>query len=474
MAPPEPQSAEERVVDPMPHGVPVDAEALGTRQRQREHKTRLRARQGDQKRADLVALLGRLGGSCEKLSDDSSPLAQILGAFGRRQPPVSAPRGSSAADQESVPPPPLDPLDSLAAELGPLFVDIDAAQELPADCASAWAAMPACLTPDDAQLDASTAASAGMLQQEEKRQKAYLKKLQAKLKDGDITEEEMENLLQKFGRPAQCDCCDGPSAGGATAFSLMNAERGLRKKQQIANFATLVGEFRREALERQKHQKPEDRRPPTVADFGSGSGNLCLPLAFLFPDLNFVLVDRNVQSLEIARNRARASLPNVCVVEYEFSSEMTASENEAPEIPPFDLGIGLHSCGSFTDMVMALCVERKAQCLVCPCCNGKMGDYLMGKDGSSAKQAGPTPPSIATYPRSQLLRPIFSEEEFLLKIARAADNLDALPAKQLVELDRALWAKEQQQRGITGYSRVDLFRLSPASCTPKNLLVWLR
>lgn len=49
-----------------------------------------------------------------------------------------------------------------------------------------------------------------------------------------------------------------------------------------------------------------------VVDFGSGSGNLTLPLAWLFPDLQFEALDYNEVAIALLRERAAASgLDNV-------------------------------------------------------------------------------------------------------------------------------------------------------------------
>ena len=61
-------------------------------------------------------------------------------------------------------------------------------------------------------------------------------------------------------------------------------------------------------------------RPLTVVDFGSGTGNLALSLAWLFPSLHFVAVDLRAEAIAILRQRARdAGLQNivgeVCTIE---------------------------------------------------------------------------------------------------------------------------------------------------------------
>jgi hypothetical protein len=54
---------------------------------------------------------------------------------------------------------------------------------------------------------------------------------------------------------------------------------------------------------------------PVVVDFGSGSGNLTLPLAWLFPEVTFVAVDMKEEAVRLLRERAQAAdLTNVTAV----------------------------------------------------------------------------------------------------------------------------------------------------------------
>lgn len=49
-----------------------------------------------------------------------------------------------------------------------------------------------------------------------------------------------------------------------------------------------------------------------IVDFGSGSGNLVLPLAHMFPGCDFVAVDMKAEAIEILRERvADACMKNV-------------------------------------------------------------------------------------------------------------------------------------------------------------------
>jgi hypothetical protein len=253
------------------------------------------------------------------------------------------------------------------------------------------------------------------------------------------------------------------------------------------------------------------------------------------PEYSFLFTDRNAGSLEILKNRARksglveglvagagaAAGANVGFVQHSFSitgfaanmndfwrkveekygvelveseehtvehegtnqmSVLTAEEqqgkkqgkNQGKKQLEFDLGIGLHCCGSFTDMVMEICRRKSASCIVCPCCNGKMHvDKLRSREQHSREQhsseqhssekhapQGGTAGAEAEerqgqekeqeepfrYPRSNYFkhRLLVSEEEYLQQLSRAADDMGNYSCKCLIELDRAMWALEEQ------------------------------
>ena len=117
-------------------------------------------------------------------------------------------------------------------------------------------------------------------QGEEARQKKFRKKLEQQVKSGKITEAEAEEKLEKFGRPKQEET-ESPS------FTLLNSDRGLRKRQQVENIASVLLENFRQICSSSLSQKK-----PFIVDFGCGSGNLCLALAAAFPETTFLLTDR--------------------------------------------------------------------------------------------------------------------------------------------------------------------------------------
>ena len=118
------------------------------------------------------------------------------------------------------------------------------------------------------------------VQGEEARQKKFRKKLEQQVKSGKITEAEAEEKLEKFGRPNQEES-ESPS------FTLLNSDRGLRKRQQVENIASVLFDHFRQICSSSFTQ-----RRPFIVDFGCGSGNLCLALAAAFPEATFLLTDR--------------------------------------------------------------------------------------------------------------------------------------------------------------------------------------
>lgn len=409
------------------------------------HRQRQRRRQGERKQLSLEGLLKRI------------PFKELDASV------------SSAGDLASL----YEPIPSLAKRLECSTLS----EQSVADVSSTewfWQCIPPVCTPDESALDQDVA-DPHLLAQEATRQAKYEKKLRRKLEDGDITADQMRDLLVKRGRStpalssrgalveetATCNCDEAcgrpPTSTSGHEFSLMNADRGRRKRLQVENFASILLE--------EMERRPVTAAPLTVVDFGCGSGNLCLSLAAFFgPKAKFVFVDCNEQALKLVESRAAKGKlsAHIQTTQYNFTS---ANAHDV-ELPAFDIGIGLHCCGSFTDVVMELCWRRGAGCIVCPCCNGRMTNESTGG---------------YKYPRSQLLRKYLSEDEYLLQLSRSADDLGNYSAKCLVELDRALWARETVEHGDepsdrprARFSDVRLLRLDPMDCSPKHHVLQMR
>ena len=311
----------------------------------------------------------------------------------------------------------------------------------------------------------------------------YLNKLRAKLKSGDITQQEMEQKLSKNGRTIEAsnemklkdeqtkipikannDVID-------SSISLMPEDRRYKKCLQIENFASIFEIFGQKKC---------------VIDFGSGSGNLCLAFAAIFPETKFVFCDMKEESLNILRNRATdARLSNVFIFQRQFSPQNASDDVKLlqKEYPEFDLGIGLHCCGNFTDLIMDICARCNADCVVCPCCNGKIARFIEKGNEFVEKSDNNTESSVSnrntddkthdksenliySYPRSKFFQANINEKEYCL-ISKAADDEFNYVAKCCIELDRAFWASDQ------GFE-VTIMKMNPVVSSPKHHVIYAK
>ncbi|ETL44976.1 hypothetical protein L916_04821 [Phytophthora nicotianae] len=213
----------------------------------------------------------------------------------------------------------------------------------------------------------------------------------------------------------------------------LSAERARNKRQQVDNLAV----FLRRIL------RPGD----VVVEFCAGSGYVALPLACLFPQCKFVLLDKKEPSLAIAKERiAAAQLTNVEI----FCGYIDDYHK------PFDVGIALHACGEATDMVMQKSLAERAAYVLAPCCVGKIKL------------------SELAYPRSATLAAELTRTEYEV-LAKAADfghsssttmahtdiNRRRRRCKTLLESDRNMRAEEAQYDTF-------MFVMHPPTATPKN------
>lgn len=134
-----------------------------------------------------------------------------------------------------------------------------------------------------------------------------------------------------------------------------------------------------------------------IVDFGSGSGNLILPLAHFFPACDFVAIDMKAEAIRILQDRAaEAGLSNisaeVCRIEdYKYGSWLLPCLVLLCSHCPidllrfsvrkyrlfacrddFDVCLALHACGHATDVAMLQAHRSRAALVVSPCCVGKL------------------------------------------------------------------------------------------------------
>ncbi|KAF0693014.1 Aste57867_15963 [Aphanomyces stellatus] len=208
-------------------------------------------------------------------------------------------------------------------------------------------------------------------------------------------------------------------------------KRVQNKRHQVENLAVFLRRILRDG----------DR----VVEFCAGSGYVALPLACLFPNCHFVLLDMKKPSLDIAYERITSSgLTNVSV----FCGKVDDYD------AAFDVGIALHACGEATDMVLEKCLQSNAAYVLAPCCVGKIKH------------------SALVYPRSHTFDHVLTRSEYQI-FAKAADfghtaltlnptNVARRRCKSFVEADRNLRAKETK-----GFETA-MFIMHPHDATPKN------
>jgi predicted RNA methylase len=259
-----------------------------------------------------------------------------------------------------------------------------------------------------------------------------------------------------------------------------------------------------------------------IVDFAGGSGHLALPLAFLLPNVDVVIVDIKAASLELAHMKAE----EMCTVHVDHTnhddldqSRKQAKNKKKRPIPPgglgsrdvdvtqhenvlrrcnslknlytfhgsisryieiynaFDIGLGLHACGEASDLILRACGKTKSNFIVSPCCVGKISSD--NKNSYKYWSSGGDPE--ITYPQSTLFCSVITENDKFDALAKAADysemtdmrtnkNATRRAAKALLELDRLLYMKE-----TFGYDEIVLTRMEPweSSCKNDILLGWM-
>ncbi len=364
-----------------------------------------------------------------------------------------------------------------------------------------WSKVPPVCNPNRAVLEAKLS-DERELSMDKYHSEKYRRKLQYKKDRGELTEDQVEEQWEKHGKRTNKTNDDGDTGkkvkktktmktqeesantkASDEGVSLLSHDRGQRKAWQVENFVSILWDrlssYTVESSNEDVDNSKTDDFDFTVVDFGCGSGNLCLALAPYFSRVRFVLVDKKPYPLKLVERRANeAGLKNVQALQFSFSPSnlddfcippmKSALSTQNLFLPPgvsrsseeskrqtsssthFDIAIGLHCCGSFTDMVMSLAKSRGADCIVCPCCNGAM----TAKTTCGYK-----------YPRSSYIEKFMDQEEYL-SMSKAAEDSGIYEAKCLIEYDRALWAKEN------GYD-VQLLKMSPQECTPKHHVLYL-
>ena len=112
----------------------------------------------------------------------------------------------------------------------------------------------------------------------------------------------------------------------------LGVDRALRKEQQLQNLVLGVAKI---------YQAGD-----FVVDFCAGGGHLGLAVASHFPDSKVAIVDYKEESLQRAQDRVqRGKMKNVIIVQSNLNFWSAK----------FNIGLGLHACGTATDQILNQC-----------------------------------------------------------------------------------------------------------------------
>ena len=259
------------------------------------------------------------------------------------------------------------------------------------------------------------------------------------------------------------------------AFGMLNAERALRKRQQISNIVRYVSRMMRDGCR--------------VVDLCGGGGHISLVIAWIFPKVKVTLLDKNEVSLAMAEKRRKEmGLENMEIVcsdvqawnpssedeeNQDLGDEQKSSETQKSEKPEksqnsknskkssFDIGIAIHACGSLSDIIMEKCIENGASYVMAPCCFGA----LQNADTSLI----PLPRSLKFSDAGVTLNDYMSLSS-VADINTSGSSISSLQyitgrnAMALIDLDRNLRASQE------GYSTFQ-FTMHPPTCSPKNDII---
>lgn len=274
------------------------------------------------------------------------------------------------------------------------------------------------------------------------------------------------SLLPVLASPSldwsQCPEIIDPIRGGGL---LEGTLRGERKRAAVEAFFYVLQDA---LLESNEAATENGKSRSVVADLGSGGGNLSLPLAWWLKkhEACVVAVDIDNHALDLLAQRAKGVVGvSIDTMEEDLLHLIARPNDDYPilsassndnnnRIADCSAIVSLHACGSASDLAMSVAISHSLPFAISPCCIGKLNE-------SRRLVLGRMPPPRNTeicYPRSARLTNAISFLDYQLLAAAAdygvggsndEDNVQELErrhrcraAKQIVETDRLLWAKE--------------------------------
>lgn len=187
-------------------------------------------------------------------------------------------------------------------------------------------------------------------------------------------------------------------------------QHGARKMKQIETFIALL----RDTVGTCGNLR--------VLDLCGGRGDLALMLAYMNPNWSVCVFDRNKLGLLQAEYRAR------CLGLANFSTQEVDLFNlELNEDDHWDVVIGLHACGSLSDVILSKFSKRCKNLFVATCCFGKMKN----------------PHKFSKYADSDI-GGMNTESSRLAKLVINSERCLSYPTSKLLEIEESSFSSKNQ------------------------------
>jgi hypothetical protein len=251
---------------------------------------------------------------------------------------------------------------------------------------------------------------------------------------------------------SKCPADIDPMQGGGLQ---QGSDRAERKRAAVEAFFSVIHAIMNTP------DTSEDLESFRIADLGSGSGNLALPLQWWLMNnekesgvksFDMVAVDYNAESLDRLMDRSQLAGISVQILKQDLRHLISSNQSQGH----YEAIVSLHACGAASDMAMAVAVARDIPFGISPCCIGKVNKWRSPPHGVTSRGML-SPFEDFSYPRSRWLQQAVTTDEYQL-LAKSADygvvydkNADAEEmkrrercrmAKRVVEMDRLEWARE--------------------------------
>ncbi|GAX80421.1 hypothetical protein CEUSTIGMA_g7860.t1 [Chlamydomonas eustigma] len=215
--------------------------------------------------------------------------------------------------------------------------------------------------------------------------------------------------------------------------------RVQRKRAQVESFYIALQQILRAAFEHGNRQRSRFK----IVEFGCGSGNLVLPLAYMMPECEFHAVDFKEAAVMLLRARAlQAGLRNV-----------TASHGRIEKYEDeFDVALALHACGSASDWAMLKAQQCRAAFIVSPCCIGKIEVSSSSASENDNEQIDQVSLNQDFLPRprsnwlgSSFERGLLDADKAYQLLAKAADISHYSSCRSIYHMSKAISSYDEEQ-----------------------------